>query len=188
METLYSPWRTEFMTSHEQSTKPDDGSEEHCIFCRFPKENEDEKRYILEHGKYSYVIMNLYPYNPGHLLVIPYRHNHDYNTMTPEEFAEVMRFTQKGTAVLTELMHPHGFNIGMNVGKTAGAGIDSHLHMHVVPRWEGDTNFMPVFGGARVLSQSLPDTYKMIKKAWDAAGDGAGVKADGAPAEAVASK
>ena len=110
--------------------------------------------------------MNAYPYNPGHLMVVPYRHTADVTSLSPEEFAEMTALVQKAVRALTQLMQPHGFNIGMNLGKVAGAGIDQHLHMHIVPRWNGDTNFMPVIGDVRVVSESLASTYKRLKEIW----------------------
>lgn len=163
MERLSAPWRMEYILSNSDNNDP---QEKGCIFCNFPKLDEDEKRLILERGKYCFVIMNAYPYNPGHLMVVPYRHTSDVTSLTPEEFAEMTALVQKAVRALTKLMQPHGFNIGMNIGKVAGAGIDQHLHMHVVPRWNGDSNFMPVIGAVRVLSESLPSSYARLKAIW----------------------
>ena len=137
-----------------------------CIFCDFPKMDKDEKNLILHKGKHCFVILNAFPYNPGHLMVVPYRHTADMPSLTGEELAEMMSLCQKAHRVLTLVMNPHGFNLGMNLGKVAGAGIDGHLHMHIVPRWNGDTNFMPVIGEVRVISEALNSTWKRLKAAW----------------------
>lgn len=138
-----------------------------CIFCDFPKQNEDEKHLIIHRGKLCFVILNAFPYNPGHLMVVPYRHTHDMPGLTTDETAEMFSLCQRAVRVLDKLMGPHGYNLGMNVGKVAGAGIDQHLHMHVVPRWNGDTNFMPVLGDVRVVSEALDSTWTRMKEAWD---------------------
>ena len=162
MDNIFAPWRMQYILSNSDAKDKVDG----CIFFRFPEMDEDEKRLIVERGKYCFVIMNAYPYNPGHLMVVPYRHTADVTSLSPEEFAEMTALVQKAVRALTQLMQPHGFNIGMNLGKVAGAGIDQHLHMHIVPRWNGDTNFMPVIGDVRVVSESLASTYKRLKEIW----------------------
>lgn len=161
MEKIFAPWRMQYILSNS-----DDKEKDGCIFCTFPKLDEDEKRLIIERGKHCFVIMNAFPYNPGHLMVVPYRHTSDVTSLSAEEFAEMTALVQKSVKALTALMAPHGFNIGMNLGKTAGAGIDQHLHMHIVPRWNGDTNFMPVLGEVRVVSEALESTYKRLKEIW----------------------
>lgn len=163
MEHIFAPWRMQYILSNS------DGSESKgsgCIFCDFPKENNDEQRLIIHRGKLCFVIMNAFPYNPGHLMVVPYRHTADFLSLTADETSEMMSLCQTSHSVLTNLMKPHGFNIGMNIGKTAGAGIDQHLHMHIVPRWDGDTNFMPVLGEVRVVSEALSSTWKRITEVW----------------------
>ena len=158
METLYSPWRMAYINSA--------GKPSGCIFCEFPKRDEDEALLILHRGKTCFVIMNAFPYNPGHLMVVPYRHTADLPGLTTSELSEMMSLCQTAHRVITEVMKPHGFNMGMNLGKVAGAGIDQHLHMHVVPRWNGDTNFMPVLGEVRVVSEALNSTWKRLKEKW----------------------
>ncbi len=163
LEHIFAPWRMQYILSNS------DGSESKgsgCIFCDFPKENNDEQRLIIHRGKLCFVIMNAFPYNPGHLMVVPYRHTADFLSLTADETSEMMSLCQTSHSVLTNLMKPHGFNIGMNIGKTAGAGIDQHLHMHIVPRWDGDTNFMPVLGEVRVVSEALSSTWKRITEVW----------------------
>lgn len=161
MEKIFAPWRAYYILSNSDDEKTDG-----CIFCEFPKRSEDEKRMIIERGRLCFVIMNAYPYNPGHLMVVPYRHTADVTSLSAAEFAEMTALSQKCVKALTKLMAPHGFNIGMNLGKVAGAGIDQHLHMHIVPRWNGDTNFMPVIGEVRVLSESLASTYARLSAIW----------------------
>ena len=156
------PWRMQYILSNSDNGEKGSG----CIFCDFPKLDEDEKHLILHRGKLCFVIMNAFPYNPGHLMVVPYRHTADMPGLSAEELAEMMSLCQTCCKVLTDLMQPHGFNMGMNLGKVAGAGIDQHLHMHVVPRWNGDTNFMPVLGEVRVVSEALNSTWKRLREKW----------------------
>lgn len=163
MDEIFAPWRMQYILSNSEN---EDKAAEGCIFCNFPKLDEDEKRLIVERGKLCFVIMNAYPYNPGHMMVVPYRHTADFTSLTPEELAETAALVQKSVRALTALMQPHGFNIGMNIGRVAGAGIDQHLHTHIVPRWNGDTNFMPVIGETRVVSESLESTYKRLAAVW----------------------
>lgn len=159
VDKIFAPWRSEYILSVD---KPDG-----CIFCDYPKENKDEENLIIHRGKLCFVIMNRYPYSAGHLMVIPYRHLHDFTELEEQEVTELMQTAQKAVAVLSKVMSPQGFNLGMNLGRVAGAGIDQHLHMHVVPRWNGDTNFMPVVGDTRVISEALESAYKRIKEAWN---------------------
>ena len=137
-----------------------------CIFCDFPAEHRDAERFILHRGEACFVIMNLYPYNPGHLMVIPFRHTCVYESLTDQEATEMHRFTSRAVRSLKALMNPNGFNIGMNLGRAAGAGIDQHLHRHIVPRWDGDNNFMPVLADTRTLPQAVEVTYQRLLEAW----------------------
>lgn len=165
MDRIFAPWRMEYILSNSDDS---DQKGRGCIFCDFPMSGDanDEKHLIIYRGKLCFVILNAFPYNPGHLMVVPYRHTADFLSLSQEEFAEMASLCQKAYRVLTELMNPHGFNIGMNLGKVAGAGLDHHLHMHIVPRWNGDTNFMPVLGGVRVISEALAATWRRVKEAW----------------------
>jgi ATP adenylyltransferase len=126
----------------------------------------DEEGLVVARGELVYIVLNLYPYNPGHLMVVPYRHVADYTDLSPEETKELAEFTQKAMTVTRAVSAPHGFNVGMNQGVIAGAGIAAHLHQHVVPRWGGDANFMPVVGHTKVLPQLLGETRSMLSKAW----------------------
>lgn len=160
MEVLHAPWRMKYIA--ESSSKNMD-----CIFCEFVKENEDEKRLILYRGKKAFIMLNAFPYNPGHLMVAPFRHTGDYDALSEEEILELNLLVQGCIKVIKKTMNPHGFNIGVNMGKVAGAGFEGHVHVHIVPRWEGDTNFMPVVGETKVIPEALDVTYKKLKEAWE---------------------
>ena len=138
--------------------------DEGCIFCVKPAQERvhDKENLLLYRGDKCFVLMNLYPYNNGHLMVIPYKHTSDILDIDAETSAELWELVCMCKKALTAAMRPDGFNIGMNLGRTAGAGIDQHIHMHIVPRWNGDTNFMPVVGETKVISQALGDAYDML--------------------------
>jgi ATP adenylyltransferase len=136
-----------------------------CPFCRIPTEG-DEDALVVRRGSVAYVVLNLYPYTPGHLMLVPYRHVSDYAELTASETAEIAALCQQAITALRASSGPAGFNIGINQGDVAGAGIAAHLHQHVVPRWGGDTNFMPVVGQTRVLPQLLADTRKALADNW----------------------
>lgn len=138
------------------------GEDDGCIFCDLPTEGDDERTKILIRGERAFVILNSFPYNPGHLMVAPFRHVGDLGAIETDEFAEVDALLTRSVRALEEEMEPHGFNLGMNLGRVAGAGIPGHLHWHVVPRWNGDTNFMPVVGQTRVLPELLDETYARL--------------------------
>ena len=143
MEALYAPWRSEYIRSQKPAG---------CIFCRGALR---DGNFVLWEGRCAYVMMNLYPYSCGHLMVIPFRHLGQIHELSPEERAEIIQLVELSLAVLSETMKPDGFNLGMNLGKVAGAGVDDHIHTHIVPRWNGDTNFMTVTGATRVISEDL---------------------------------
>ncbi len=159
MNLLWAPWRIDYILSEK---------EKGCIFCNKPKENNDFENLILFRGIYSFVIMNRYPYNSGHLMVVPYRHISQLENLDDKEMLEVNKILRFSISILKKIMNPDGFNIGINLGKAAGAGIDEHLHYHIVPRWVGDTNFMPVFSDTRVVPQTLQDTYMNLKESFEA--------------------
>jgi len=140
-----------------------------CILCEKAKGDEDTKNMILARGPLTYVLMNIYPYNSGHLMIAPYRHLKSLEKLSPDETAEMIAWASKSERILREAFHAEGFNIGVNVGKVAGAGIDDHLHMHVVPRWNGDTNFMPVLGETKVIPEYLEETYAKLLPYYQAA-------------------
>jgi ATP adenylyltransferase len=154
MEHMWAPWRIKYI----QMEKP-----KGCILCDKPKENNDPQNYILHRGQKNFVILNSYPYNPGHLMVAPYRHVAGLEELTKEELHEHFEIVSRSLKVLRQVFDPGGFNIGINAGRVAGAGIDDHIHTHIVPRWPGDTNFMPVASEVRVLPQALAETYEKLK-------------------------
>jgi len=134
-----------------------------CIFCEKPKEQRDRENLIVARFERCFVILNAFPYNNGHLMVVPYRHVPSLLNLTDEELAELMKVTQISERVLRQALNPHGFNIGLNLGRCAGAGIEEHLHVHIVPRWHGDTNFMPVIADTKVLPELLSQTYEKLQ-------------------------
>ncbi len=153
MEQIWAPWRIQYI----QMGKP-----EGCILCQKPRDTSDTPNYILYRGDKNFVIMNNYPYNPGHLMVAPYRHVATLEELNSEELHEHFEIVSRSVRVLRQAFNPHGFNIGINIGKAAGAGIEDHIHTHIVPRWPGDTNFMPIISDARVIPQALADTYEQL--------------------------
>src|SRR6266581_4887371 len=157
LQRLWNPHRMAYILGENKPTgpKPDDG----CPFCRIPNLGDDAAALIVARGATVYAVLNLYPYNPGHVLICPYRHVADYTELTPEETAEFGEFTKRAVRALRQASGAQGFNIGINLGSVAGAGIAAHLHQHVVPRWGGDTNFMPVTGRTRVLPQLLAGAW-----------------------------
>ena len=158
METLWSPWRYEYLTSGE---KPDSAS---CVFCTLHQdESDDENRFILSRGDHNYVVLNLYPYISGHLLIIPYDHIGEFDSAPKETTDELMDLTKRCQTALREVYRPQGYNLGMNLGRPAGAGIADHIHMHIMPRWTGDTNFMSTIGETRVIPEDLPTTYRKLR-------------------------
>lgn len=162
MEKLWSPWRSNYIQSFKD--KKDTGE---CVFCGAESAdiNNDDFLIVRKH-KLTFTMLNLYPYNSGHLMIIPYRHVSDILQITPEENLEIMNEVQNAVKALTHFAKPQGFNIGANIGKAAGAGIDQHIHFHVLPRWNGDTNFMPAIGEVKVISQDLLETKKSLIKAY----------------------
>ena len=156
MEHIWAPWRIEYIA------KPKDSA---CILCRKPRQNNDDANFILYRGQSNFVILNAFPYNPGHLMVAPYRHVADIQDLTSDESTEHFKLVKKSMSVLKQVLKPDGFNIGLNIGKVAGAGIEEHLHTHIVPRWLGDVNFMPVMSDTRVISEGLSATYNKLKDA-----------------------
>ncbi len=158
---LWTPHRMAYIKGENKASDDDDG----CPFCTIPTMS-DEDGLIVRRGEAAYAVLNLYPYNPGHLMVCPYRHVGDYTELTGDETAEVATLTRAAMLAVRSASGAHGFNIGMNQGAVAGAGIAAHLHQHVVPRWGGDTNFMPVVGQTKVLPQLLRDTRAILADGW----------------------
>lgn len=158
MDRIYAPWRSEYI-------KNPGGKE--CIFCRAARTKSDKECYVLLRGKYSLVVMNIYPYNSGHIMIAPYKHTGDLGDLTNDEMSELMSYSQVWEAVIREAMNPEGFNMGMNIGRIAGAGVLDHLHIHLVPRWSGDTNFMPIIGETKVIPISLEESYELLKSTYE---------------------
>ncbi|WP_232548014.1 HIT family protein [Propioniciclava soli] len=163
-ERLWTPHRMVYI---DGENKPADASAGQCPFCRAPGRS-DAEGLVVGRGEVAYAVLNLYPYNPGHLLVCPYRHVSDFTELTDAESAEVTALVQRAMRVIRAVSHPAGFNLGINQGEVAGAGIQAHLHAHVVPRWQGDANFLPVVGRTKALPQLLDDTRTLLAKAWAA--------------------
>ena len=159
MEQLWAPWRMTYIRGEEKK--------EGCVFCLHDLPEEDESRLVLWRAEHSFIIMNRYPYNNAHLMVAPFRHTADPGELSEQEALEMHKLMILARRVLSETVAPHGFNIGMNLGQVAGAGIADHLHLHIVPRWSGDTNFMPVFADVRVVPQHLEETYRILRTAFE---------------------
>lgn len=159
LDTMWAPWRMEMIRAPKQPCQGDA-----CFMCEKHAQDDDKHNLVLERGKTCYCLMNLYPYNNCHLMIVPYRHTGNILELSHEELAEIMVMVQRWAAVIKKAANPEGFNIGMNVSRVAGAGMASHLHMHIVPRWNGDTNFMTVLGGSRVINQALEETWSELKR------------------------
>jgi ATP adenylyltransferase len=155
VEVLHAPWRSNLFKKSPYKKG--------CIFCSKIKEKKDKKNLILFRSKRAFILLNLYPYNDGHLMVAPYSHVGDPKKLSSEEWCELHELSRLAIKALEKTFHPDGFNLGMNLGKAAGAGVAEHLHLHVVPRWIGDTNFLPILGETKVLNHSLTETYRKLK-------------------------
>ncbi|MDA0837805.1 MAG: HIT domain-containing protein [Planctomycetota bacterium] len=156
MKHLWAPWRLDYILEEKE-----DG----CIFCHAVTKDEDRERHVAIRGDACFCILNKFPYNNGHLMIAPNRHVSRLNELEETELVEMVKLAQRLEGILTRMMRPDGFNVGFNLGKAAGAGIEAHLHLHIVPRWEGDTNFMPVLGDTRVVPQALDKFYDYLMKA-----------------------
>jgi len=158
MEKLWAPWRVEYITKIIKETKG-------CVFCDIFKEKKDSKNFILIRTAHSYAVLNIYPYNNGHVLILPNRHVKDISKLKREEREDLFDLLEEVKSRLEKKLKPQGFNIGINIGRVAGAGFPGHVHVHIVPRWRGDSNFMPVIGETKVISQSLKKLYKQLTDA-----------------------
>lgn len=161
MEVLHAPWRIQYILGPKTPADGSGGS----IFTRIAQSSDDEANLVIARGRSCFAMLNNYPYNGGHLMVIPYREVPDFDDLLDDELLEMMKLTRRCQHALTKAMQPHGFNIGVNLGKVAGAGIQEHLHIHIVPRWTGDTNFMPVIGGTNVVPEALKETAAKLRQA-----------------------
>ena len=157
---IWAPWRLAYVKDASKD------AEEECIFCVKPEEDDDRANLIVHRGEHSFVILNLYPYTNGHLMVAPYEHIASFQELSPETIAEMMALAQRAMARLEEVYDPHGYNVGINQGRVAGAGVEHHIHLHVVPRWGGDTNFMPVIADTKVMPQTLEQSYDALAGAF----------------------
>ncbi len=157
MEKLFSPWRSHYISSFANETR--DGA---CVFCDAFRGTNDEESLLVYRGSKVFVLMNRFPYNSGHLMIIPIRHTSDFQSLTPEETLECQELLSASHQALAELSRPQAYNIGMNLGREAGAGIDGHLHWHIVPRWNGDTNFLPVLADVKVVSEDMHAQWKRL--------------------------
>ena len=156
MQRLWAPWRMEYIA--EVKDPPGVG----CIFCTLPRSNADRENLIVWRGRRVFILLNKFPYHTGHLLVAPYTHASELDTLLPDELLDLMLGVRRATACLGRAMSPDGYNIGLNLGRTAGAGVPGHVHMHVVPRWDGDHNFMPVLAETKVMPEHLGQTYDRL--------------------------
>jgi ATP adenylyltransferase len=160
MKHLWSPWRMKYIEKQEK--------ESGCVFCNVQVKTDNIENLIAFRGKDAYVILNRYPYTSGHLMVIPFMHKPNLEELNPQTRAEMIELTSRCTTILRKVYKTESFNIGVNIGEAAGAGVLGHVHIHIVPRWAGDTNFMTTLGEARVLPESLEDTYKRVKEVFEA--------------------
>ena len=158
MDKLWAPWRSKYVTKILKEQKG-------CVFCRILAQKKDKKNFIIQRTKHCFSVLNIYPYNNGHLMVLPKRHVEDLSKLKREEREELMDLLDDSKQLLDAVVKPTGYNIGINLGRAAGAGFPGHLHIHVVPRWSGDVNFMPVVSDTRVISQSLKSVYKRLHDA-----------------------
>jgi len=163
LEIIWAPWRLSYVS------KVTKGEKRGCFICSAIEDDpaKDRDNLLLYRGKRAIVILNRFPYNTAHLMVCPVRHTGDFLSLLPEEMAEIDELLKRSIRTIKRAYNPDGFNIGLNLGKVSGGSVDTHIHYHVVPRWLGDTNFMPVVGGAKVIPQSLEETYDILKKFWE---------------------
>jgi ATP adenylyltransferase len=162
MQRMWSPWRSAYIETFKMPQRKKRGS----LFTAAVSAGDDDEHLIVWRGEHCFVIMNRYPYNSGHVMVVPYRQVADIQRLTPIELAEIMTMTQRSIRALDAVLGPHGYNFGANFGRVSGAGIENHIHFHIVPRWNGDTNFMPVLADTKVVSEDIRKTLKKLRKAF----------------------
>lgn len=168
MQRMWSPWRSKYIETFKKPKRKGKQS----LFTSAARGRDDKRHLIVWRGTHCFVIMNRFPYNSGHLLVVPYRQVSDVRKLTPEEMTEIMVTVQRSMRALDTVMHPQGYNFGANFGRISGAGIDDHVHFHIVPRWNGDTNFMPILADTKVVSEDMRQTMKKLQKAFKNGGSG----------------
>lgn len=169
MERLYAPWRMAYVDQPAPPGTPADAGT--CVFCAKAASGDDDKKMLVFRGASVFVLMNVFPYNNGHVMVVPYTHTASLADLDEPALLEMMTAARQAQAALQAAFHPDGYNLGMNIGTAGGAGIADHLHLHVVPRWNGDTNFMPVLGDVKVLPDSLVRSAHVLREAWPASPD-----------------
>jgi ATP adenylyltransferase len=158
MNYLWSPWRMKYISEHRKVTG--------CVFCWALEQTDSVENLVVARGQAAFVILNRFPYTSGHLMIVPCEHQPSLELLAPATRAEIMELAAQALAVLQGVYHPQGFNLGMNIGESAGAGIAEHVHLHIVPRWGGDTNFMSSLANTRVLPEALEDTFARVREAW----------------------
>ncbi|MFH1202288.1 MAG: HIT domain-containing protein [Candidatus Omnitrophota bacterium] len=156
MEQIWAPWRSAYIKNKQQKG---------CLFCRIARSRQDKKNYVLSRSNFYFSVLNIHPYNNGHVMIAPYRHLRDLEDLSSDEILDLFNHFKKIRLKLDKCLKPQAYNVGLNIGKIAGAGIDKHIHIHIVPRWLGDTNFMPVINMVKVIPQSLDELYKKLKHA-----------------------
>lgn len=155
MKHLHAPWRMAYIKAARTGRG--------CVFCRAPAARRDAETYVLVRGRACFTLLNIFPYNPGHLMVAPYAHKAALGELSADDLGELLTQARDMEALLDRVLRPHGYNLGINVGRVAGQGVLGHLHLHIVPRWDGDTNFMPILGGTKVLPEALSDLYARLR-------------------------
>ncbi len=161
MKRMWSPWRSQYIQTFKKPPKKKNGR---SLFTAAWKSRDDDKHLIVWRGTYCFVIMNRYPYNSGHLMIVPYRQTSEFLDLTAQELDEIMQTAQRAMKALGSVMRPQGYNFGANIGRASGAGVDDHIHFHIVPRWNGDTNFMPVLSSTKVISEDMKETLKKLRR------------------------
>lgn len=159
MDVLWSPWRYAYIKANDHNNRE---KSDHCVFCDLQQNGNDEENFILRRARFNFVILNIYPYISGHLLIMPFAHLSDLDALAKEISDEMMDLAKHCQTVLREIYRPHGFNLGMNLGKAAGAGVAEHVHLHVMPRWFGDANFTTTISETRVIPEDLQTTYQKL--------------------------
>jgi len=158
MEHLWAPWRIRYILAAKEQ-------EAGCFLCRKPQADDDARNHVLLRARTCFALLNTFPYNAGHLMVAPYKHTGSLDELAEQELADLMLLTRRCQRILARAIKPEGFNVGINFGRVAGAGVEDHLHIHIVPRWNGDTNYMPVLGDVRVVPQALDEIYERLREA-----------------------
>lgn len=167
MKFLYAPWREDYSSAIDKASKQSDASQAACVFCKQLAENNDEKNLIIKRFHHNYVLLNKYPYNAGHILILPLEHHAELSELSLPARIELIELINSTIELMQTTLNPHGFNVGFNLGKEAGAGIPSHLHAHVLPRWQGDTNFLPTLADTKQISFDLHKIYERLKMAFE---------------------